>query len=135
MKKTFALVHDTARLMAVREVQKAPDGYVVTVGEPSRTLDQNAAQWPYLEAWAQGKEACINGQMVKATPDDWKDILTGAYNGETRLAAFDGKVIMLPQRTSKMGKRVFGEWMEYLVAMTAQAGLEPVYKNEVAHAG
>lgn len=131
MKRTFALVHDNARLMAVREVQKAPEGYVVTVGEPSRTLDQNAAQWPYLEAWVQGKEACINGQMVKATPDDWKDILTGAYNGETRMAAFDGKVIMLPQRTSKMGKKVFGEWMEFLIAVTAQAGLEPVYKNGV----
>lgn len=130
MKKTFALVHDTARLMAVREVQKAPAGYVVTVGEPSRTLDQNAAQWPYLEAWAQGKEACINGQMVDVTSEDWKDILTGAYNGETRMAAFDGKVIMLPQRTSKMGKKVFGEWLEYLAAVTAQAGLEPVYKNE-----
>ncbi len=130
MKKVFRLAHDTARLMAVREVQKAPEGYVVTVGEPSRSLDQNAAQWPYLEAWAQGKEACINGQMVKATSDDWKDILTGAYNGETRIAAFDGKVIMLPQRTSKMGKKVFSDWMEYLVAMTAQAGLEPVYKSE-----
>lgn len=130
MKKTFALVHDTARLMAVREVQKAPQGYVVTVGEPPRSLDQNAAQWPYLEAWALGKEACINGKMVKATRDDWKDILTGAFNGETRIAAFDNKVIMLPQRASKMGKKEFSEWLEFLAAMTAQAGLEPVYKSE-----
>lgn len=116
--------------MAARELQRAADGAWVTFDdEDKRTLEQNAAQWPYLEAWAQGKEACINGQMVKATSDDWKDILTGAYNGETRMAAFDGKVIMLPQRTSKMGKKVFGEWMEFLIAVTAQAGLEPVYKG------
>jgi len=136
MKKTFRLVSDSARLMAARELQRSKDGTWVTFDdEDKRSLEQNAAQWPYLEAWAQGKEACINGQMVKATPDDWKDILTGAYSGETRMAAFDGKVIMLPQRTSKMGKKVFGEWMDFLIAVTAQAGLEPVYKNGMQNEG
>lgn len=122
-KQTFRLAHDTARLMAVRAVQLAPDGYVVTVGEPSRSLDQNAAQWPYLQAFANQKELCINGKMVKATPDDWKDVLTGAYNGEMRMAAFDGKVIMLPQRTSNMGKKQFSDWLEYLIYMAAESGV------------
>ena len=131
-KRVFKLVNDTARLSAVRELQRAPHGYVVTISEPTRSLDANAAQWPYLEAWAKGKQACINGQMVDVTSEDWKDILTGAYNGETRMAIHDGKAIMLPQRTSNMGKREFSDWMEFLVAMTAQAGLEPVYKNEMA---
>lgn len=129
MKQTYRLAHDTARLLAVRAVQTAPEGYVITVSEPTRSLEANAAQWPYLEAWAQGKEICINGKMVKGTSDDWKDIHTALYNGETRMAVHDGKVIMLPQRTSKMGKQVFSDWMEYLVAVTAQAGLEPVYKS------
>ena len=128
-KQTYRLAHDTARLLAVRAVQTAPEGYVITVSEPTRSLEANAAQWPYLEAWAQGKEICINGKMVKGTSDDWKDIHTALYNGETRMAVHDGKVIMLPQRTSKMGKKVFSDWMEYLVAVTAQAGLEPVYKS------
>lgn len=132
MKQTYRLSHDTARLLAVRAVQTAPEGYVVTVSEPTRSLEANAAQWPYLEAWAQGKEICINGKMVKGTSDDWKDIHTALYNGETRMAVHDGKVIMLPQRTSKMGKKVFSDWMEYLVAVTAQAGLEPVYKNAIS---
>lgn len=123
MKQVFKLVHDTARLMAVRALQKAPEGYVVTISEPLRSLDANAAQWPYLQAFANQKELCINGKMVKATPDDWKDVLTGAYNGEMRMAAFDGKVIMLPQRTSKMGKKQFSEWLEFLIAMAAQSGV------------
>jgi len=123
MKKVFRLVHDNARLMAVREVQKAPEGYIVTVSEPTRSLEQNAAQWPILEAFAQQKEACINGKMVKVTADDWKDILTGAYNGEMRMAAFDEKVIMLPQRTSKMGKKAFSEWLEFLNAMAGEFGV------------
>lgn len=120
MKKVFRLVHDNARLMAVREVQNAPEGYIVTVSETTRSLEQNAAQWPILEAFAQQKEACINGKMVKVTSEDWKDILTGAYNGEMRMAAFDDKVIMLPQRTSKMAKKAFSDWLEFLNAMAAE---------------
>ena len=128
-KQYFRLVHAEARRRASQACQDAPDGHIVTVAEPSRTLDQNAAQWPYLTGFAQQKQLCINGAMVWATDDDWKDVLTGCYKGETRMAAFDGRVIMLPQRTSKMGKRVFSEWMEFLVAMAAQSGVEPVYKS------
>lgn len=128
-KQFFRLVHEEARRRAAQACQDAPDGYIVTVQEPSRTLEQNSAQWPYLEGFSQQKQLCINGAMVQGTRDDWKDVLTGCYIGETRMAAFDGKVIMLPQRTSKMGKKVFGEWMEFLVAMAAQSGVEPVYKS------
>lgn len=129
MKQTFLLAHAQARQNAVKAVQNAPDGYMVQVSEPSRSLEQNAAQWPYLQGFADQKQLCINGVMQTVTPDDWKDVLTGCWNGETRMAAFDGKVIMLPQRTSQMGKRIFSDWMEYLVAMAAQSGVEPVYKT------
>ena len=129
-KRTFILAHDLARANAVQAVKEAPAGYAVSVSEPSRTLDQNAAQWPYLAGFAAQKELCLNGVMQKVTDDDWKDVLTGVWLGETRMAAFDGKVIMLPQRTSKMGKKVFSDWMEFLVAMAAQSGVEPIYKSE-----
>lgn len=128
-KRVFKLVHTTARRGAVEAVQTAPEGYCVTVSEPTRSLEQNAAQWPYLEGFAQQKQLCINGVMQHVTNDDWKDVLTGCWNGETRMAAFDGKVIMLPQRTSSMGKKVFSDWLEFLIAMAAQSGVEPVYKS------
>ena len=130
MKKTFIMAHLTARKLACQAVAEAPEGYVVTIGEPNRTLEQNAAQWPYLEGFAQQNQLCINGVMQNVTADDWKDTLTGCYHGEMRMAAFDGKVIMLPQRTSRMGKKVFSDWMEFLVAMAAQSGVEPVYKSD-----
>jgi hypothetical protein len=136
LKRTFILqpFPHPARKNAALFVHTAPDGYVVTIGEPSRTLEQNAAQWPYLAGFAAQKQACINGVMQYVTDDDWKDILTGAYRGESRMAMFDGKVIMLPLRTSQMGKKVFSDWMEFLVAMAAQYGVEPVYKNEMTPA-
>lgn len=129
MNQTFILVHDIARANALRAVQNASPGFVVQVGEPNRSLEQNAAQWPYLSGFAKQKQLCINGQMEWVTDDDWKDVLTACWNGEMRMAAFDGKVIMLPQRTRTMGKKVFSTWMEYLVAMAAQCGVEPVYKS------
>ena len=128
-KQTFIMAHDMARQRAIQAVKEAPEGYAVTVSEPNRTLDQNAAQWPYLAGFAAQKELCINGVMQKVTDDDWKDVLTGVWIGETRMAAFDGKVIMLPQRTSQMGKKIFSDWMEFLVAIAAQSGVEPVYKS------
>ena len=130
LKQTFILAHATARANAEQAVKNAPEGFVVQISEPTRSLDANAAQWPYLAGFAAQKQLCINGVMQNATADDWKDTLTGCYHGETRMAAFDGRVIMLPQRTSKMGKRVFSDWMEFLVAMAAQSGVEPVYKSE-----
>lgn len=129
MKRVFVLAHETARRRAMDAIWDAPDGWRVTIQEPARTLDQNAAQWPYLEGFAKQKQLCINGAMEWATNDDWKDVLTACWKGEMRMAAFDGRVIMMPQRTSKMGKKVFSEWMEYLVAMAAQSGVEPVYKS------
>ena len=129
MKQTYIMAHDLARQRAIQAVKDAPEGYAVTVGEPTRSLDQNAAQWPYLAGFAAQKQLCINGVMQHVTDDDWKDVLTGCYHGETRMAAFDGKVIMLPQRTSQMGKKTFSDWMEFLVAMAAQSGVEPIYKS------
>lgn len=128
-RKVFILVHQDARDRACQAVREAPEGYAVAISEPTRSLDQNAAQWPYLAGFAQQKQLCINGVMEWATDEDWKDVLTGCWKGEMRMAAFDGRVIMLPQRTSKMGKKVFSSWMEFLVAMAAQSGVEPVYKT------
>ena len=133
-KQTFVLAHAQARANAIKAVHAAPDGHMVQISEPNRSLEQNAAQWPYLEAFAKQKQLCINGAMEWASADDWKDCLTGCWNGEMRMAAFDGRVIMLPQRTSRMGKKAFSTWMEFLVAMAAQSGVEPVYKSERAAA-
>lgn len=128
-RKVFILAHQTARDRACQAVREAPEGYCVAISEPTRSLEQNAAQWPYLAGFAQQKQLCVNGQMVWATDEDWKNVLTACWEGEIRMAVFDGKVIMLPQRTSKMGKKVFSNWMEFLVAMAAQSGVEPVYKS------
>ena len=52
MKKVWKLTGEVAKKAACREVLSAPEGHVVTLGEPTRSLDANAAMWPILEAFA-----------------------------------------------------------------------------------
>ncbi len=42
-KHIFRLAHDQAHGLALDSVKTAPEGYIVTIQEPTRTLDQNAA--------------------------------------------------------------------------------------------
>lgn len=124
-KRLFVLSHPMARANAVHAVQTAPEGYSVTIKESNRTLDQNAAQWPILQAFSQQLEWPVNGQMVRMTDEEWKDVLTAAFQRETaRLAmGLDGGVVMLGQRTSQFGKKKFSEWLEFLHAVAAQRGV------------
>ena len=124
-KRVFRLVHDTARKSAARECLVAPDGYVVEVRPPSRTLDQNAAQWPYLEAFSNQLGWPVNGRTQKITPEDWKDILTCAFRNESPRVAMglDGGMVLLGQRTSRFGKKEFSEWMEFLIATAVDRGV------------
>jgi hypothetical protein len=125
-KRTFILAHDEARRRAIDAVGMAPAGYAVTVSEPTRTLDQNAAQWPILDAFSKQIQWPVNGQMVWMTPEDWKDVLTAAFQREeTRVAmAFDGPgMVMLGQRTSKFEKSKFSDWLEFLHAAAAHKGV------------
>jgi hypothetical protein len=134
-KRVFVLSHPEARQRAAQTCQEAPQGFVVTVAEPTRTLEQNAAQWPILAAFAAQKQAVINGRLEWVTDEDWKDILTAAFNNElTRVAlGLDGRMVLLGQRTSKFGKGKFSNWIEFLNATAAEMGVvvyPPEYEPE-----
>lgn len=130
MKKILRITGDLARKAIFQHVQEAPEGYVVTIAEPSRTLDQNAAQWPILQAISEQVEWQVNGKAQYITADDWKDILTCAYRNEVpRIAmGLNGGMVLLGQRTSKFSKRDFSEWMEWLHAFCADRGVN-VYRE------
>ena len=112
----FILAHDVARTNAIQAVKNAPDGYVVEIKEPGRTKDQNAYQWPILDAFSKQKQWTINGVLCWMSAEEWKDVLTAAFKNEhVRLAqGIDGGVVMLGQRTSKFKRAEFAEWIEYL---------------------
>ena len=131
MKKTFILVHAEARKNAAQAVQNAPEGYAVTVSEPTRNLDQNAAQWPILQAFADQLQWPINGRMEWMTADEWKDVLTAAFRRETVRVAMglDGGMVMLGARTSKFSKKEFSDWLEFLHAAAAMRDVDLHYRE------
>lgn len=130
-KKLFRLVHNQARQGAQECIKTAPDGYIVTVQEPTRTLDQNAAQWPILQAFADQLQWPVNGAMVWMTPDEWKDVLTAAFKRETVRVAMglDGGMVMLGSRTSKFGVREMSEFIEFLHATAAARDVDLKYRE------
>jgi hypothetical protein len=121
----FVMSHDLARRRAIDAVSQAPAGYVVTVKEPTRNLSQNAALWPILQEFSEQLLWPVNGRMVKMEPEDWKHVLSAAFRKEqARLAmGLDGGVVMLGLRTSKMGKKDFGEFLDFLGAVAADRGV------------
>jgi hypothetical protein len=125
MKRTIILAHQTARMRAAQAVAESPDGYVVTISEPTRNLEQNSLLWVILTAFSRQIEWPVNGKFVRLTPDEWKDILSAGYRRESaRLAmGLDGGVVMLGMRTSQMGKREFAEFIEFLQAVAADRGV------------
>ena len=124
-KRIFVLAHKEARIRAVACVAEAPDGYVVTVREPTRSLDQNALLWVLLQAFADQLQWPVNGAMTKLDPEDWKHLLSAAFKQETQRVAMGlaGGMVMLGLRTSKMGKRQFAEFVEFVQATAADRGV------------
>lgn len=125
LKQNFKLVHGLARQRAVQAVQDAPEGWVVTVSEPTRSLDQNAASWPILQAFSEQLQWPVNGVMTTMSPDNWKDVLTAAFRQEQVMLAqgLNGGVVLLGQRTSKFKVREFSEWLEFLHMVAAERGV------------
>lgn len=127
MKRPFVIDNEIIRASAIAYISQLPLGSgIKTDTEPGRTLQQNAAQWPILMAFSKQLLWPVNGQMVKMSKEEWKDVLTAGYKKEIpRLAALpdDGGVVMLGQRTSNFSKKDFCVWMEYLHAVAAMRGV------------
>lgn len=106
---------------ALSSVLQGGKVWVLSLVPETRTQAQNRLMWPLLECFAKQLQWPINGQMVHMEPEDWKDVLTAAFRGESvRLAmGLNGGVVMLGQRTSKFSKAEFAEWIDFLYATAA----------------
>lgn len=119
--RTLIISHEQARLNASELCRSMPDGVVVQFKEPSRSLEQNAMLWVLLGKFSAQLQWPVNGRMTRLTPDEWKDILSAAYKRETQrvAAGIDGGMVMLGLRTSKLGKREFAEFIEFIQSVAA----------------
>jgi hypothetical protein len=116
----FFLVHDTARRMAVKAVQEAPEGFTVEISAPRRSPDQNARMWAMLTDISQQ----VKWYGTKLTPDDWKDVFSASLRKARVVPTIDGDgFVPLGMRTSQMTKTEFGALMDLIEAFGAERGV------------
>jgi len=122
MKGYFVLAHQVARANACAACMQAPDGYVVTISEPKRNLDQNA----YLHAAISEVANKVPWAGRLRDVETWKRLLTAAWlraRGESIefLPALDGHgVDVVFRHTSKLTKSEFSELIECINAWKAE---------------
>ena len=92
----------------------------MTIGETTRTLEQNSLLWPLLTEVS--RQVDWYGQ--KLTPDEWKDVFSAALKKAKVVPGLDGGFVVCGQRTSKMGKREFSDLVELIYAFGAERGVE-----------
>lgn len=129
-KALYRLIHSEARSRAAQHCMEAPDGWIVQIKPPTRSLDANAAMWLVLDAFSKQLQWPVNGVLEWLTPEEWKDLLSAAFKRETVRVAMglDGGMVMLGLRTSKLPKAVFSEMLEFMHATAVQRGVV-VYKD------
>jgi len=118
-KRIYRLVHDTARKLAAGLCMTAPEGYVVTIAEPTRSLEQNAKLWPMLGDVS--RQVNWHGQYL--SDEEWKDVFSAALSRQKVVPGLDGGFVVCGQRTSQMGKKAFAELVELIYAFGAERGV------------
>lgn len=123
----FILANSLVRLRASEYIRtEAPDGYVVTVKAPSRTLDQNAMIHPVV-----GKIAKALGRPTdKESLRQLRYLLLEQWMHETGRPpmfqrSFDGaRWVSVNKGTSDLDKPDCREFIEYLIATEADVCAE-----------
>lgn len=100
-------------------VDRAPEGCVVNIRQPTRTDDQNAKMWAMLSDVSQ---AMPEGR--RHTPEDWKAIFMNACGWEVQfIEGLDGRPFPQGFRSSRLTKKQMSDLIEYIQAFGDQQGV------------
>lgn len=119
MKKIFVLSHNIARRRAEEAVREAPDGYVVRIGPPTRSLEANAAMWSALTDVSEQ----VEWYGRKLTPENWKHVFTASLKKQDVVPGLHGDFVVLGLSTSKMTKAEMSDLIELIHAFGAERGV------------
>jgi hypothetical protein len=125
----FILSHQMARARAVEAVKTAPEGYAVTVAEPTRSMEQNARLWASLTDVSQQVE--WHGKRL--TPEDWKHVFSASLKKLQVVPNLDGTgFVALGMSTSRMTRRELSDLLELIYAFGAERGVRFMDEMEAA---
>ncbi len=111
---------DPQRAYAKAQIAEAPEGYVVTIKEPTRNLDQNARMWAMLTDIS---KAMPHGR--RHTPDDWKCLFMHACGWEVQfLDGLDGRPFPSGFRSSHTTVKQMADLITFIAAYGDQHGVQ-----------
>lgn len=114
------LTGPTAKHAACCRIHDAPEGHVVTISEPNRTLDQNSKLWPMLEDVSRQ----VEWYGSRLTKEEWKDVFSASLKKQKAVPGIDGGFVVCGQSTSKMSKREFADLVELIYAFGGERGVK-----------
>ncbi len=113
------LVGASQRYYAAKLIEQAPDGYIVTIKEPTRNLDQNARLWAML---TDVSKAIPDGR--RHTPEDWKCLFMHACGWEVQfLDGLDGRPFPSGFKSSRMTVKQMADLITFIMAYGDEAGV------------
>ena len=112
MRRLGSYLRDRLKVGAVR--------VTVAAAESLRTQEQSARMWAMLGDLSRQVLWPVDGQMVRMSTEEWKDVMTAGLTHEQRVASgINGGFVILGRRTSKMSIRTMSELIELMFAFGA----------------
>lgn len=126
MKRQFILAHPAARQRAIDAVRDAPDGYAVTVAEPTRNLEQNAK---FHAICTDLSKSGLQWMGKERSAAQWKVLLVSGHAVATKeevemVPGLEGEFVNVRESTALMSKRRSSSLIEYSIAFAASHGIE-----------
>ena len=113
------LIGSAQRYHAAKFIEQAPDGYIVTIKEPTRSLDQNAKMHAML---GDISKAMPDGR--RHTPDDWKCLFMHDCGWEVQfLPGLDGRPFPHGFKSSNLTVRQMSDLIEFIYAFGSEHGV------------
>lgn len=120
-RKTVRLVGPLQRQTAISYVQEAPDGFVVTISEPTRSVDQNAKFHAICSDLARSD---LLWAGKRRTNPQWKVLLvsghaTATKEGSEMVPGIESEYVNLRESTALMSVKRGASLIEYALAFCA----------------
>jgi hypothetical protein len=103
------------RNVAREMVDNAPDGHILEVRPPKRSLDSNRYYWAVL---GDISEQVVPGKAYE--PSIWHEYLRALFLPERMVELPDGSLKMLEPSTSELNQSSFSEYVEKVVMWALQ---------------
>jgi hypothetical protein len=120
MDKVTIFLNRTNRRMAADAVHSRPDGHVLVLQEPTRTVRQNALLHSLFSQIA--KQAEFHGRRLTAV--QWKTLLVSAHAvatgiGTDMVPGIEGEWVNIRESTAQMGVKRLNSLLDYTLAWAA----------------